>query len=344
MKRNSKTLTIHDVAKTAGVSVSTVSRVINGKEDVSKETIEKVQAVVQDLGYASSLAARGMRSHRTNVIGLILPNVALYYCQGILRGVNQAIVGVDIDLIIYTSGLVDTINLAQRERSHVALLNGGITDGAIVVAPMATQFTTHAPLVIIDPNDETPDYPSITATNWEGALAATNYLIALGHRRIGHITGNMDQVISGQRLQGYRDGLAAAGIPVHEHWIEFGDYTTRTALVCARRLLSLPDRPTAIFAANDLSAMGVYQAAEEYGLKIPADLSVIGFDNLFEAAYLNPPLTTIDQSIEKMGTMATEMLVKLVKGEPLPINPVEDCNLYKVPTQLVMRDSCASAC
>ncbi len=124
--------------------------------------------------------------------------------------------------------------------------------------------------------------------------------------------------------------------------IEIGDYTTETAVICARKLLSLPDRPTAIFAANDMSAMGVYQAARELGLQIPGDLSVIGFDNLHEAAYLDPPLTTIDQFIEKMGTMATEMLVKLVKGESLPINPAEECNLYKIPTQLVIRDSCRS--
>jgi LacI family transcriptional regulator len=342
MKRSQKAITIQDVARKTGVSVSTVSRVLNGKDDVAEETIEKVQTVIRETGYTSSLAARGMRSHRTNVIGLILPNVALYYCQEILSGVSQAIVGLDRDLIIYTSGVVDKTNLAQRECSYVTLLNGGITDGAIVVAPMAAQFTTHAPLVIIDPNDETPDYPSIIATNREGARAAINYLTILGHRRIGHISGNMEQVISNQRLQGYKDGLVASGIPVNEDWIEFGDYTAETAVVCAQKLLSLPDRPTAIFAANDLSAMGVYQAARECGLKIPADLSVIGFDNLYEAAHLNPPLTTIDQFIEKMGTMATEMLVKLVKGESLPVDLAAEGNLYKIPTQLVIRDSCTS--
>ncbi len=342
IKRNPKAVTIRDVARKAGVSVTTVSRVLNGKDDVSEETIKKVLAVVQNLGYASSLAARAMRSHRTNVIGLILPNVALYYCQEIVRGVNQAIIGIDMDLIIFTSGVVDKENLAQRERSHVALLNGGITDGAIIVAPMATQFTTHAPLVIIDPNNETPDYPSIIATNREGALAAMNYLTGLGHRRIGHISGNMGQVISNQRMQGYMDGLAAAGIHLNEDLIEIGDYTTEMAVICARKLLSLPDRPTAIFAANDLSAMGVYQVAGEFGLQIPADLSVIGFDNLHEATYLNPPLTTIDQFIEKMGILATDVLVKLVKGESLPKNPALEGHVYKIPTRLVIRDSCTS--
>ncbi len=342
MKRNSNRVTIRDVASKAGVSVTTVSRVLNGKDDISEETLTRVQAVVQELGYATSLAARGMRSHRTNVIGLIITDVASYFCQEIMRGVNQAIAGLNKHLIVYTSGVMDKENVAQHERSYVALLNGSITDGVIVVTPTATHFTTHAPLVIIDPNNETPDYPAIIATNREGALAAMKYLTDLGHRRIGYITGRMELVSSNQRLQGYKDGLAAAGIPLNEDLIEIGDYMTETAAICARKLLSLPDRPTAIFAANDMSAIGVYQAAGEFGLQIPGDLSVIGFDNLREAGHLSPPLTTIDQFVEQMGTLATEMLVKLVKGESLPTNPPEEGHLYKIPTQLVIRDSCAS--
>jgi LacI family transcriptional regulator len=315
---------------------------LNGKDDISEKTIIKVQAVVQDLGYASSLAARGMRSHRTNVIGLIMPNVALYYSQELLRGVNQVIFELHKELIIYTSGVVDRENVAQRERSNVALLNGSITDGVIVVTPLATQFSTNAPLVIIEPNNENPDCPSIISTHREGALAAMKYLTELGHRRIGFISGRTDLTGANQRRQGYEDGLAAAGISLNEDWIEIGDYTVETAMGCARKLLSLPERPTAIFTSNDLSARGVYLVAREFGLQIPADLSVIGFDNVEEAAYLNPPLTTIDQFIEKMGTMATEMLVKLVKGEPLPVNPAGESNLYKIPTQLVIRESCTS--
>lgn len=342
MKRIQKTITIQHVARKAGVSISTVSRALNGRNDVSEETIEKVQSVVEELGYASSLAARGMRSHRTNLIGLILHDVASSYSQEIMRGVNRVIANLDKDLIVYTSGGLDRENVAQHERYYVALLNGSITDGAIIVTPTATQFTTHAPLVIIDPNNETPDYPAIIATNQEGALAAMNYLTGLGHRRIGHITGEMKMVSANQRLLGYKDGLAAVGIPLDEALIEVGDYTTETAVTCARNLLSIPDRPTAIFAANDMSAIGVYQAAREFGLRIPGDLSVIGFDNLREVSFLDPPLTTVDQLIEKMGTIATEMLVKLVKGEPLPIDPVEKRNLYKIPAQLVIRDSCTS--
>lgn len=341
MKRSRKTVTIREVASKAGVSVTTVSRVLNGKDDISEATVQKVLGVVQELGYASSLAARGMRSHRINLLGLILHDVASSYSQEIMRGVNQAIATLDKDLIIYTSGGLDRENVAQHERYYVALMNGTITDGAIVVTPTATQFTTHAPLVIIDPNTETPDYPSIIANNREGALAAMKYLTDLGHRRIGHITGELELISANQRLQGYKDGLVTADIPINEELIEIGDYTTETAVICARKLLSLPDRPTAIFAANDMSAVGVYQTAQELGLQIPRDLSVIGFDNLRDAAVLCPSLTTIDQSIEKMGKVAMELLVKLVKEEPHLINPTSNGNSYMIPTQLVIRDSCA---
>lgn len=348
MKRNSKTITIDDVAKMAGVSVSTVSRVLNSKDDVAEETIVKVQAVVRELGYASSLAARGMRSHRTNVIGLILPDVASLYCQEIMRGVNRAIAKLDKDLIIYSSCGGEKANIAFHERSYVALLNGSITDGVVVVTPTATQFTTHAPFVIIDPNNDAPDYPAIVAANREGSLVAMNYLTSLGHRHIGYITGRMELVSSNQRLQGYKDGLSAAGIRLDKNLIEISDFTTESAVNCARRLLSLPDRPTAIFAANDMMAIGVYQVAKEVGLRIPEDLSVVGFDNLGFSSSMIPALTTVDQFVEDTGTIATQMVVKLVNGEALPANfpgPVNftrEGNLFKIPTQLVIRDSCSS--
>jgi LacI family transcriptional regulator len=334
MSRNRKTVTIYDVAETAGVSVSTVSRVLNKKDDVSPETFEKVQQVIQELGYASSLAARGMRSRRTNVIGLVMPDVASLYCIEILQGVNQAIAQLDYDLIVYTNGDVRKYASASQEVYYVTLLNGGVADGVIVVTPAATNFPTAAPIVLVDPNNESPECPAVIATNRDGALQAMNYLISLGHRRIGYINGRSELVSANRRLLGYRDGLAAAGIPVDKTLIETGDYTTETAALCARRLLELDDPPTAIFAANDMSAMGVYQAAQVLGLQIPKDLSVVGFDNIRESVFLNPKLTTIDQYIPKMGAIAVEMIVKLINGETLA------ANLHKIQTRLVVRDSC----
>lgn len=334
MSRLKKSVTIHDVAEVAGVSVSTVSRVLNNKDDVSLETSEKVQQVIDELGYASSLAARGMRSRKTNVIGLIMPDIATPYSVAIMRGVNQAIAQLDYDLIVYTNGDIRKNSSAAHESHYVALLNGSITDGVIVVTPIATRFPTSAPIVIIDPVNESPHYPVVISTNRDGALQVMKYLTGLGHRRIGFINGRPDLVSIGRRLRGYIDGLAAAGIAIDEQLIEAGDSTAETAAACTRRLLSLPEPPTAIFAASDLTATGVYQAAREAGVRIPEDLSVVGFDNLQDGTSHDPPLTTVDQFVSDMGYIATEMIVKLIQGKPL------STNLHKVQTDLIIRESC----
>jgi LacI family transcriptional regulator len=334
MARNRKSVTIYDVANAAGVSVSTVSRVLNDKDDVAIETYESVKKVISELGYASSLAARGMRSRSTNVIGLIMPDVATPFAFAILQGVNQAIARLYYDLIVYTNGDIRKNETADQESYYVALLNGGITDGVIVVTPAATNFSTAAPVVAIDPNNESPECPAIISTNRDGALQAMNYLVGLGHRRIGHITGRLDLVSAIRRLQGYKDGLANAGIPYDEDLVQVSDFTTETAYECAHRLLSMDDPPTAIFASNDMSAIGVYRTAEEVGRRIPEDLSVVGFDNLPETICLSPALTSVDQFITDMGIIAVDMIYKLIHGEVL------ENHLHKITTKLVIRDSC----
>lgn len=334
IRRYRKSIKIQDVAEAAGVSISTVSRVLNNKDDVAEETLERVQSVIRELGYVSSLAARGMRSHHTNVIGLIMPDVISPYCLEIIQGVNHVIARYDYDLLIYTNGNVAKNNTIDQERHFVALLNGSITDGVIVVAGATTDFNTNAPVVIIDPNEEDPEFPAIVAANREGALEAMNYLTGLGHRRIGHITGRLELLSAQQRLEGYKSGLAAAGIPFCKELVQIGDYSIETSRNCALALLHLDEPPTAIIAANDMAAMAVYQAAEEAGLQIPKDLSVIGFDNLRESCHLNPPLTTVDQFIFDTGAIATEMIVKLLRGETLVQN------VYRMKTQLVVRGSC----
>jgi LacI family transcriptional regulator len=334
MGRRNRSITIQDVAQAAGVSVSTVSRVLNDKDDVAPETYEKVQSIIQEMGYTSSLAARSMRSRRTNVIGLIVPDVADSFSIQVMKGVNQAIFELDYDLIIYTSGSIKKRSAAEREQYFVSLLNGSVTDGVIIVTPAATSFSTAAPVVTIDPNNECPECLTVIGTNHAGAMAAMEHLISLGHRRIGFIGGRPDLQSAQRRLQGYQDALRQANIPVDQDLIATGDFTTETGRLCARNLLSLSDPPTAIFAANDQSAMGTIEATCEMGLRVPEDLSVIGFDNIPEAAYYDPALTTIDQFIEEMGRVATGKLIDLIQGQPL------ESDLYKVPTQLVVRDSC----
>lgn len=326
--------TIRDVAREAGVSVSTVSRVLNDKDDVAPETCARVRRVIQQLGYASSLAARSMRSQRTNVLGLVIPDLGDPFSIQVMRGVNRAAIEHGYDLIVYTSGTINMSSKAEREQHYVALLNGSVVDGTIISTPAATRFSTSAPVVAIDPNNESPDLPAVTSTNYAGALAAMEYLIGLGHRRIGFVGGRPDLRCAMQRLQAYHDALAKAHIAADQALIEAGDFTAKAGRLCAQRLLSLPERPSAILAANDQSAFGVMEAAREAGLRIPQDLSLVGFDNIPETTYVHPNLTTVDQSIAQMGRLATEMLISLLQGKPL------DGDRLTTTTRLVVRDSC----
>lgn len=328
------TVTIRDVAKTAGVSVSTVSRVLNDKDDVAPETYDKIQTVIQELGYTSSLAAKSMRSHRTNVIGLVVPDVGDSFTIQVMRGINQAIQEFGLDLIVYTGGGSTKSTWPAREQQYVSLLNGSITDGIIVVAPTATTFSTAYPLVAVDPHPEDTEFPSVIATNRIGALAAMEYLIGLGHCRIGFIGGRTDLQSALRRFQGYKDGLRQANLPIEQALIQPGDYTREAGHSAAKKLLSLTKPPTAIFAANDQSAIGAIEAAQEVGLRVPEDLSVMGFDNIPESSYINGGLTTVDQFIDSMGYIAVKILVDLLQ------NGSTENYLQRVDTKLIIRNTC----
>lgn len=332
MKRPKKSVTIHDVAEAAGVSVSTVSRVLNDKVDVAAETYQKVQNVIDELGYASSLAARSMRSHKTNLIGLVVPDIGFPYSIEIMKGINQAIAESRYDLLLYTTGDVQKSGAASHEQHYVSLLNKSITDGVLIVASAAADFITDAPIVSVDPHVANPNYPAIHATNYQGALDAMEYLLGLGHRRIGFISGRAELESAERRLKGYQDAHINAGIEIDSSLIVNGDFTSKTAYECTLQLLSLPEPPTAIFAGNDQSAIGLYQATEELGIHIPDDLSVVGFDNISEAKFMG--LTTIDQFLAEMGFIATQMLIKLINDESL------EAQVHKMPTKLIERRSC----
>lgn len=332
MRSAKQSVTIQQVAKTAGVSVSTVSRVLNGKVDVAEETRERIESVIKELGYTSSLAARSMRSKKNSLVGLIMPDIAYPFAWEVMKGVNRAIAESEYDLLVYTRGDVRKYGTAAHEQQIVSLLNNSITDGLLIVAPVSEEFFSNAPIVSVDHLAMRPGYPSVQSTNYEGALEALRYLLSLGHRRIGYISGRGELLSSQRRFLAYRDALSEAGIPLEESLVTQGDYTTLTGYACAKQLLSLPQPPSAIFAANDQSAMGVFQAAQELGVKIPAELSVVGFDNIPDAAYLN--LTTVDQSISEMGYLAAKTLFRLIEGQTL------ETQIQQLPTRLVLRGSC----
>ena len=332
MDQEKRSVTIRDVAKTAGVSVSTVSRVLNGKVDVAKETKNHILSVIDELGYATNLAARSMRSQKKNLIGLIMPDIAYPYAIEIMKGVNQAIAESEFDLLVYTSGDVRKSGRVTSEQKYITLLAKSISDGVIVVAPVASEYNIDKPIVSIDPVMSNPSYPAVHATNYQGSFDAMEYLIKLGHKRIGYIIGRTELESANRRLSGYRAALEYAGIPIDEQLITSGDFTTKTGIACGRKLLSLDNPPSAIVAANDQMAMGVYQVAEEMGLRIPEDFSLVGFDNIPESKYLG--LTTVDQFISEMGYTATQMLIKIINEIPL------DNQTFRMQTRLVIRNSC----
>ena len=333
MGRTRNALTIRDVAAACGVSVSTVSRVLNEKDDVSAETYEKVRSVITELGYTSSLAATGMRSHRTDVIGVLVADLGNPFSLELLKGIGRAIHGTEYDVIVYSSGRFAASIQQGWERRHLSRLDGSIADGLLLVTPTLEDLNSVSPLVAIDPHEHNV-FPAIISTNREGAIAATEHLIDLGHRRIGFIGGRPGLVSSNRRKQGYIEALERAGLSVDPDLMQPGDYTRETGFHSAQQLFNLSHPPTAIFAANDESAMGAMDAAREAGLRIPDDVSVVGFDNIPQAAGSVPGLTTVDQFVTEMGFSATTMLIKLMRGETL------NEPLRKVPVQLIIRDSC----
>jgi LacI family transcriptional regulator len=273
-----------------------------------------------------------MRSHRKNLIGLVVPDIGFPYSIEIMKGINRAIAESKFDLLVYTTGDIRKNGTALHEQHYVSLLNNSVTDGVVIVASAASDFITDAPIVSVDPHIINPNYPYVQGTNYQGALELMQYLFGLGHRRIGFISGRPEIASAQRRLSGYKDALTNAGIEIDEDLIVPGDFIQPTAYRSTLQLLALPNPPTAIFASNDQSAMGVFQAADEMGLRVPDDLSIAGFDNIAEAKYMG--LTTIDQSLDEMGYVAIQMLVKLINNEPL------EQEAQKMQTKLVIRTSC----
>ena len=304
-------MTIIDVARLAGVSVSTVSKVINDRYGVAPETYDKVMDIVSDLGYESSLVASSLRRNSTNVIGILVPEFEPFSTE-LLKGISSAVEGTGYELLAYSGNLEH--NQVGWERRSLSRLAGTLIDGAVIVAPTASVTDATIPVVAVDPHTGKTGPSTVEADNVGGARAATRHLIELGHRRIAHIRGRTDLVSAQLREQGYREALEAAGIPFDPELVRVGGYRAAETTDAARELLSRSDRPTAVFAANDLSAIRVLEIARELGLRVPQDLSVVGFDNVPEAANAVPALTTVAQPLHQMGAEAVRLLLGLLAG------------------------------
>lgn len=330
MDRNRVTIT--DVAAEAGVSIATVSRVMHKKDGVSPATLARVQDAIDRLGYESSLVARSLRSRRTNVIGFSVSEIEPFSAE-LLKGAGKALSGSGFELIVY-AGNHPGPEQAGWERKHLSRLGGTLTDGIVLVTPEQLDVSTATPIVAVDPHIGASSLPTVTSDNLTGAVTATRHLIEMGHRRIGHLSGRSDLRSAELREQGFREAMADAGIPVDESLVRVGGYDAASARAPVHELLGRRDRPTAIFAANDVSAIATIRVAAELGIEVPGDLSVIGYDNIPESALIDPPLTTIDQSIQRMGLEATEMLMRLID------DPESGPTHVMLSTELIVRGSC----
>lgn len=329
---NRARVTIRQVAEQAGVSIATVSRVLNGRTDVSVSTRETVQRVLREQGYRAG--ARPGPGHGRRA-GVLLPLLHPTYFAELLAGIAEALHEQDIQVV-----LCPTAHSHQREMSLVADLASGQTDGALLVLPeespaeLAGLAGRGFPFVVVDPRGPVPeDVPVVCAAHSSGASQMVGHLLGLGHRRIGVIAGPAGWLATEERLRGYHAALAGAGVLPSPELVEHADFRLASGHAAALRLLSLPRPPTAIFAFNDRMAIGAMRAAAGRGLHVPADLSVAGYDDTTEAAIAVPALTTVRQPLAELGRTAVSLLLRQMDNRRLEPLRVE------LATRLVVRDS-----
>ena len=329
--------TIRDIASEAGVSIATVSRVLNGRPDVSPETRDAVLTVVRRRGFSTNRSARALSGGRTGLVGLATPFLNAPYFAAILEGADEALYEQDIRIV-----MCSTHHRHDREVTLLDRLMHGTTDGAILLLPSessdelkALQSRGYA-FVVADPRSELDEgIPAVSAAHASGATAATQHLLALGHTRIGAITGPSGWMASEERLNGYHAALVAAGIAPDPALVRRSNFEFEEGYAAAAALLDLPDRPTAIFGFNDDVAVATLRAARERGIRVPEELSVVGFDDSDQARIVTPTLTTVRQPLAEMGRMAVSLLTRLIEGQRVEALRVE------LATRLVVRESTA---
>ena len=325
--------TIADIAREAGVSVPTVSKVINGRSDVAPATRRRIEAAIRTHGY--------QRSHRparrAPLLEVIFHELESEWALEIVRGVERVAGRHELAVVLTEMqgrrtpgrGWIEGA-LARRPMGVIAVFSD-LSEG------MREQLRTRGiPFAVVDPTGEPlQDTPSIGATNWNGGLTATRHLLALGHRRIGVIGGPAGILCSRARVDGFRAAMDEAGVRIDPSLVSHGEFQVDEGIATGRSLLARADRPTAIITGNDLQALGVYQAAREARLHIPEDLSVVGFDDLPIARWVSPPLTTIRQPLIEMAEAAAELVLDMARGVEPPQMRVE------LATELIIRESTA---
>ena len=322
--------TIKDIARVAQVAPSTVSRALRADPRISEERTALILRLSQEMGYTPSLAARDLVTQKTNTIGLVISSVSDLFVGDVVIGVEAA-----ARRYGYSVFLISSYRDARREEQAVRSLHERRTDGIIVTGSqideghLELRDRTGRPVVLIN----CPSYPhSISTDNLAGARDAVGHMVQLGHRRIAYIANPGSHQANLARAVGYRETLAHSGLALDEGLTVVGDGTLAGGKQTARRLLTLSQPPTAIFCFNDVMAIGALSALREAGLRVPADCSVVGFDDLELAAYCCPPLTTVRQNGEQLGRQAVDMLHRLIRGEG-------DVRPEVLPATLVVRET-----
>ena len=331
-------ITIADVAARAGVSKTTVSRVLNGRGELDQETAARVRRVIEHLGYVPSARAVGLARGRTCIVGMLVPSLTWPWMGEVLQGVVDVVESAGYGLLLFTCNQGE-----ESIRQFASQVSAQSFDGLLVIEPegtldyIADLHRGGLPVVLIDDRGHQRPFPSVATTNRNGGEAAARHLLELGRRRPLVITGIEAFGCTQQRLAGFAETYAAAGLPLEPQLVVEGDFTFDLGRTVVKGRIEAGIEFDAVFAHNDLSAGGALQAIREAGRTVPDDVAVVGFDDIPYAAHTEPPLTTVHQPMREMGEAAARMLMSYFEGVPLPAAP------NVIPTTLITRASTVPA-
>ncbi len=326
---------IKDIARLANVSHSTVSRALQNSSSVSRATADRIQRIARESGYRASAVARGLVTRKTRTIGVVVTTIADPFASTVMCGIEQAASDHG-----YSVFLADSHADPEREQNVVHSFAERRVDGIVVTSSRVGALYTpllsemKVPVVLINNQHPGQFIHSVMIENVEASREATNHLLSLGHRRIAYLGDRCGYQSDTERFAGYREALDRAGLPFLPELVVHGNGKPEGASEAVDRLLTQQPPPTAIFCYNDMSALGALRTLRARGLHVPADISVVGFDDLFLAAFTDPPLTTVRQPMEKMGRLAIETLLNLMSGQA-------SADSIKVPAELIIRESTA---
>lgn len=335
MERMIVTVTIYDVAREAGVSMATVSRVVNNNPNVKPQTRKKVYEAIERLGYRPNAVARGLASKKTTTVGVVIPDISVANFAEVARGIEDI-------ANMYHYNIILT-NADKRKEKEIRVINTLLekqVDGLLFMGGAVTEEhlqafqTSNVPIVLCGTTDEKNSMPAVDIDHEAAAFDAVNYLIQQGHKSIAMISGTLHDPVAGYpRFRGYQRALEQAGIPYREDYVRAGNYRYESGIEAAQYFLQLSERPTAILAATDEMAIGAIHGLQDAGVKVPEDISVMGMDNIRISSMVRPLLTTIAQPMYDIGAVSMRLLTKLMKKEA-----VENAKVT-LPHELVVRNS-----